>query len=48
LSSLHRFGVGNPDRGDDAAGPAVARQLRDVFIRGVEIIEHGGKPTALQ
>ncbi len=41
------FGVGNPDRGDDAAGPAVARQLREVLLRGVKIIEHGGEATAL-
>lgn len=41
------FGIGNPDRGDDAAGPAVVRQLRDPLLRGVKIIEHGGEATAL-
>jgi hydrogenase maturation protease len=45
------IGVGNPDRGDDAAGLAVARQLRDgiVAVRGLDprIVEHGGEATAL-
>ncbi|HLK82440.1 MAG TPA: hydrogenase maturation protease [Xanthobacteraceae bacterium] len=41
------FGIGNADRGDDAAGPAVARQLRMLLLRGVKIIEHGGEATAL-
>ena len=40
------FGVGNPDRGDDAAGPAVARQLRELLL-GVQVIDHGGEATAL-
>ena len=41
------FGIGNPDRGDDAAGPAAARQLREVLPPSIEIIEHGGEATAL-
>jgi hydrogenase maturation protease len=53
------IGVGNPDRGDDAAGLAVARQLRDgVFgVPGLKpeiasairprIVEHGGDATTL-
>jgi hydrogenase maturation protease len=41
------FGVGNPDRGDDAAGPAVARQLRELSLGGVKVIDHGGEATAL-
>jgi hydrogenase maturation protease len=41
------FGIGNPDRGDDAAGPAAARQLRELLLRGVEVIEHLGEATAL-
>jgi hydrogenase maturation protease len=41
------FGIGNPDRGDDAAGPAVARQLRELLRRDVEVIEHGGEAAAL-
>jgi hydrogenase maturation protease len=41
------FGVGNPDRGDDGAGPAVARQLWERPLQHVEIIEHGGEATTL-
>jgi hydrogenase maturation protease len=53
------IGVGNPDRGDDAAGLAVARQLRNrvVAVPGLDpgiapatrprIIEHGGEATTL-
>jgi hydrogenase maturation protease len=33
------IGIGNPDRGDDAAGVLVARRLRE---RGIEAIEHTG------
>jgi hydrogenase maturation protease len=49
-SDCHRcvvFGVGNPDRGDDGAGPAVARQLLELPLRDIEIIEHGGEVTTL-
>ena len=41
------FGIGNPDRGDDAAGRAVARRLRGVLPADVAIIEHDGEATAL-
>jgi hydrogenase maturation protease len=41
------LGVGNADRGDDAAGPAVARNLRSLLPPGIQIIEHGGEATAL-
>jgi hydrogenase maturation protease len=41
------IGVGNPDRGDDAAGREVARRLRGMALRGVEIIELDGEATAL-
>jgi hydrogenase maturation protease len=41
------FGVGNPDRGDDGAGPAVARQLWELPLQHAEIIEHGGEATTL-
>lgn len=41
------FGVGNPLRGDDGAGPAVARQLRELPLQDVEIIECGGEATTL-
>jgi hydrogenase maturation protease len=41
------LGVGNPHRGDDGAGPAVARKLWGLAIQDVEVIEHGGEATAL-
>jgi hydrogenase maturation protease len=41
------LGVGNPDRGDDGAGPAVARQLWELSLQDIEVIEHGGEATAL-
>lgn len=40
-------GVGNPDRGDDAAGRVVARLLRDAPPSGFEILEKDGEATAL-
>ncbi|MEQ9640567.1 MAG: hydrogenase maturation protease [Alphaproteobacteria bacterium] len=39
--------IGNPDRGDDGLGPAVARQLRSRLAAGVEVIELDGEATAL-
>jgi hydrogenase maturation protease len=41
------LGVGNCDRGDDAAGPAVARALRGRLPAGVAVIEGSGEATAL-
>jgi hydrogenase maturation protease len=41
------LGIGNPDRGDDGAGPAVARKLSELLVQDVEVIEHGGEATAL-
>jgi hydrogenase maturation protease len=41
------FGVGNPHRGDDGAGPAVARQLWELPLQHAEIIEHRGEATTL-
>lgn len=35
-------GVGNPDRGDDAVGRLVARQLEAEALPGVTVLEHGG------
>jgi hydrogenase maturation protease len=45
----HRLvvGVGNPDRGDDAAGRRVAQLLRKQRSGEVEIEELDGEPTAL-
>lgn len=41
------IGIGNPDRGDDGAGRAVARRLRGTLPRGVELLEHDGEATSL-
>ncbi len=44
-------GIGNPERGDDAAGRAVAQLLRSMLAvnieADVEIAEHDGEATAL-
>jgi len=50
--SAHRLqcillGIGNPDRGDDAAGRVVARLLRGQAPAGVEVVEHDGEATSL-
>ena len=39
--------VGNPWRGDDAAGLAVARRLAGTLPPGIELAEREGEPTAL-
>jgi hydrogenase maturation protease len=39
--------VGNPWRGDDSAGLAVARRLKGELPEGVELAEREGEPTAL-
>lgn len=41
------FGIGNPDRGDDAAGRKVARLLRGMAPNDMEVIEHDGEATDL-
>jgi len=41
------IGVGNPWRGDDAAGLAVARLLRGTVSPEVEVLEREGEPTGL-
>jgi hydrogenase maturation protease len=41
------IGVGNPERGDDGAGRAVARRLLARAPRGLEVRECGGDATAL-
>ena len=40
-------GIGNPDRGDDGVGPALARRLRGRTPAGVRAIECGGDILAL-
>jgi hydrogenase maturation protease len=39
-------GLGSPDRGDDAVGPAVARAVAALGLPGVRVVEHED-PTAL-
>lgn len=39
--------IGNPDRGDDALGPAVAHRLRGAMPAEVDVIELDGEATAL-
>ncbi len=41
------IGIGNPDRGDDAAGRILARLLRRQLPRDIEVIELAGEATAL-
>jgi hydrogenase maturation protease len=41
------IGIGNPDRGDDAAGLAVARKVRAAAPAGVAVIELDGDQLAL-
>jgi hydrogenase maturation protease len=41
------IGVGNPDRGDDAAGLAAARHVRAAAPAGVTVIELDGDQLAL-
>jgi hydrogenase maturation protease len=41
------IGVGNPLRGDDAAGPMVARRIRDRQLPFFRAIEHDGEGASL-
>jgi len=41
------IGIGNPDRGDDGAGPAVVRWLRGKLPADIEIRAHDGEPASL-
>ncbi len=41
------LGIGNPDRGDDAAGRNIARLLRWMLPHDVEVAEHDGEATGL-
>jgi hydrogenase maturation protease len=41
------IGVGNPHRGDDGAGPAVARLLAERAVPGLVVRESSGEATAL-
>jgi hydrogenase maturation protease len=46
-AKLRVVGVGNAWRRDDAVGLVVARHLRELLPREVEVLEHEGEPTAL-
>jgi hydrogenase maturation protease len=41
------IGIGNPDRGDDGVGPAVARRLRGRLPATIGILERSGDAIAL-
>jgi hydrogenase maturation protease len=41
------IGIGNPDRGDDAAGRSVLRLLRPMLPDDVALEEHDGEATSL-
>lgn len=41
------IGIGNRDRGDDAAGPAVADRLAARVDAGVEVLVHSGEAASL-
>jgi hydrogenase maturation protease len=41
------LGIGNPDRGDDAAGREVARLVRRILPRRIDVTEHAGEATDL-
>jgi hydrogenase maturation protease len=41
------IGVGNPFRGDDGAGPEVARRVRAATPSWVDVVEHDGEPAGL-
>ncbi|MCR9074157.1 MAG: hydrogenase maturation protease [Alphaproteobacteria bacterium] len=41
------IGIGNPDRGDDGAGRAVAQRLLGALPSHVDVIEHSGEATSL-
>jgi hydrogenase maturation protease len=40
-------GIGNPDRGDDGVGPAIARRVSGWVSPGVSVLELGGDVLAL-
>lgn len=41
------IGVGNPYRGDDGVGPAVARAAADLALESVAVLEHRGEGAGL-
>jgi len=47
METVRIIGVGNPARGDDAVGRAVAARLRERLDNDVEVLEHDGEVAAL-
>ena len=47
MNDVLLIGVGHPDRGDDAVGPAIVRAVRGACPDGVRAIEAGGDLLAL-
>lgn len=47
MDTIKVIGVGNPFRGDDGAGRAVARRVRERGLPGVDVVETSGEGTAL-
>lgn len=41
------IGVGNPYRGDDGAGPEIAKRVRQRAPAWVDVFEHDGEPAGL-
>ncbi len=41
------IGIGNPDRGDDGVGRVLARRLRTLAPRGIEVRDCDGEATGL-
>ena len=41
------IGIGNADRGDDAAGLAVAARVRAAAPPGIEVVQYEGEPVSL-
>jgi len=41
------IGVGNPYRGDDGVGPAVARAVADLALESVTVLEHSSEGAGL-
>jgi hydrogenase maturation protease len=47
MTEIVVIGIGNPDRGDDAIGVVVARELKQATPPGVTVIEHRGDAADL-
>jgi len=47
MNSVVVIGVGNPDRGDDAAGREVVRRLSSAAAENIRIIEADGEASSL-